>query len=206
MLGPSGPLACGKCGCKADDVALCSACNRSIAIANSHTAVSCPCLAALLYVDLTVMSIVLLLPSAAVQYIDAGSGRQMCNTDLLLRRCGTTDRSEASKLILGVIEVKWQLSLTGSNCLVGALQDPDKGKMAAKVIQQVGLISVFVRYELCLMVNFGDKVSSYYGAKLWRSQPPMCSVCHRPQITFLSVGQLPTWLVKAQCIAHKLVL
>jgi hypothetical protein len=87
------------------------------------------------------MSIVLLLPSADVQYIDAGSGRQMCNTDLLLRRRGTTDKSETSKLILGVIEVKgqWQLSLTGSNCLVGALQDPDKGKMAAKVIQQVGL-------------------------------------------------------------------
>jgi len=132
----------------------------------------------------------------------------MCNTDLLLRRCGTTDRSEASKLILGVIEVKgqWQLSLTCSNCLVGALQDPDKGKMAAKVIQQVGLISMFVLYELCLIVNFGDKVSSYYGAKLWRSQPHMCSVCHRLQITFLSVGLPPTWLVKAQCIAHKLML
>lgn len=65
----------------------------------------------------------------------------MSNTDLVLLKCGVTERKALSKLILGIIEVKgvWQLKLHGQDDLVAAFHNPATSEMVVEIVQQVSM-------------------------------------------------------------------
>ncbi|WIA20003.1 hypothetical protein OEZ85_005875 [Tetradesmus obliquus] len=90
------------------------------------------------------------------EYIDGGSGRSASFTDMLVRKCGTSVYADASRLVLGVFEVKgsWQLKLDGNMSLQAALADENLGPSVAKVIQQAYGDAVMDEAPLLLVSNW----------------------------------------------------
>ena len=80
--------------------------------------------------------------NAGFEYIGAGSNRNFCFTDLLLRECRNTDVNRLSAGNWGIIEVKgaWQLSLPDNMSLGEALDHPDYCREVLPALQQVRLI------------------------------------------------------------------
>ncbi len=78
---------------------------------------------------------------AGFEYIGAGSNRNFCFTDLLLRERCTTDIARLSAANWGTIEVKgpWQLSLPENMSLAEAVAHPDHRKEVLPAVQQVRL-------------------------------------------------------------------
>ncbi len=89
---------------------------------------------------------------AGFEYIGAGSNRNFCFTDLLLRECRNTDVDHLSAANWGIIEVKgaWQLSLPDNMSLGEALDHPDYCKEVLPALQQV-----------CIMVSAKLQSSMY---------------------------------------------
>lgn len=90
------------------------------------------------------------------EYVDGGSGRSASFTDMLVRKCGTSVYADASRLVLGVFEVKgsWQLKLDGNMSLQAALADENLGPSVAKVIQQAYGDAVMDEAPLLLISNW----------------------------------------------------
>jgi hypothetical protein len=79
---------------------------------------------------------------------------------MLVRKCGTSVYADASRLVLGVFEVKgsWQLKLDGNMSLQAALADENLGPSVAKVIQQVSAgARWYVAFHFPSVVNEGMK-------------------------------------------------
>lgn len=93
---------------------------------------------------------------AGFEYIGAGSNRNFCFTDLLLRERRTTDTACLNAANWGTIEVKgpWQLSLPENMSLAEAIAHPDYWKEVLPAVQQVRLHcnpghQVVCVYEVC---------------------------------------------------------
>ena len=93
---------------------------------------------------------------AGFEYIGAGSNRNFCFTDLLLRERCTTDIARLSAANWGTIELKgpWQLSLPDNMSLADAIADPAYQKEVLPAVQQVTLHcnpghQVLYAYEVC---------------------------------------------------------
>ena len=76
---------------------------------------------------------------AGFEYIGAGSNRNLCFTDLLLRERRNTDIAHLSAANWGIIEVKgsWQLSLPDNMSLADAINHPNYRKEVLPALQQV---------------------------------------------------------------------
>ena len=76
--------------------------------------------------------------SAGFQYVGAGSNRNFCFTDLLLRQ-GNTDVTQLSSANWAVIEVKgpWQLNLPKNVSCEDALNHASYCKAVLRAAQQV---------------------------------------------------------------------
>ena len=76
--------------------------------------------------------------SAGFKYVGAGSNRNFCFTDLLLRQ-GNTDLTQLSSANWAVIEVKgpWQLNLPENVSLGDALNHASYRKAVLRAVQQV---------------------------------------------------------------------
>ena len=76
---------------------------------------------------------------AGFEYVGAGSNRNFCFTDLLLRESRNTDVNHLSAANWGIIEVKgaWQLSLPDNMSLGQALDHPDYCREVLPALQQV---------------------------------------------------------------------
>ncbi len=99
---------------------------------------------------------------AGFEYIGAGSNRNFCFTDLLLREHCDTDLTHLSAANWGVVEVKgpWQLSLPGNMTLAEAIDHPNYCKEVLPAVQQVCSKELETAISTCTL----DMCCTSYGA------------------------------------------
>lgn len=89
--------------------------------------------------------------AAGFEYTGAGSNRNFCFTDLLLRS-GNTDLTKLSAANWGVIEVKgsWQLSLPVHVSLGEAIHQPGYRHAVLSAVQQLHYLGLVFQLGSCV--------------------------------------------------------
>ncbi|DBB14860.1 TPA: hypothetical protein ACH3X3_004464 [Trebouxia sp. C0006] len=135
------------------------------------------------------------------EYIGAGSNRNFCFTDLLLRECRNTDVNHLSAANWGNIEVKgaWQLSLPDNMSLGEALDHPDYCREVLPALQQAYGDAVVEEAPIFAISNYDvtffcrRHLSEVGDKRIWASPPIAWNGASLPPraawLHFLAVAQ-----------------